>query len=71
MIQYTSETFAEQNDGQIILDKIATVYEIYRKKELPKTREEFENRAQLFQLLQLFESFIEIKTEFLKNREEK
>ncbi|WP_207696352.1 hypothetical protein DOK67_0002924 [Enterococcus sp. DIV0212c] len=70
LLQYTAETFAENNDGQDILDKIAQVYEVYRKKELPKTRKEFENRAQLFQLLQVFQSFIEIKAEFSKHQNE-
>lgn len=70
LLQYTAETFAENNDGQDILDRISLVYEEYRKKELPKTREEFENRAQLFQFLQLFQSFIEIKAEFAKHQNE-
>ncbi|EOL46003.1 aromatic acid exporter family protein [Enterococcus caccae] len=71
LLQYTAETFAENNNGQDILDRIDQVYDVYRKKELPKTREEFENRAQLFQFLQLFQSFIEIKAEFAKNQNEK
>ncbi|MHC5216050.1 aromatic acid exporter family protein [Enterococcus sp. LJL128] len=66
LLAYTSLTFAEDNDGRQILDQIAGVYETYREKPLPKTREEFENRAQLFQFLQLFQSFIEIKEEFVK-----
>lgn len=68
VLLYTAETFAENNDGQEILEKINQVYDAYRKKELPKTREEFENRAQLFQLLQVFQSFIEIKAEFAKDQ---
>ncbi|MFD1900004.1 aromatic acid exporter family protein [Enterococcus termitis] len=71
LLQYTAETFAETNDGQDILDKISQVYEVYRKKELPKTREEFENRAKVFQLLQVFHSFIEIKAEFARHQSEK
>lgn len=64
VLQYTSETFSEENDGQLILSRIEKVYAVYRKKELPQTREEFENRAQLFHFLQLFKSLIEIKAEF-------
>ncbi|WP_429950945.1 aromatic acid exporter family protein [Enterococcus sp. AZ101] len=71
LLQYTAETFAENNDGKDILDKITQVYEIYRNKELPKTRDEFENRAQLFQFLQVFQTFIEIKAEFAKHQNEK
>lgn len=68
LLLYTAETFAENNDGQEILDRIDQVYDAYRKKELPKTRDEFENRAQLFQFLQVFQSFIEIKAEFAKQQ---
>jgi uncharacterized membrane protein YgaE (UPF0421/DUF939 family) len=46
------------------LAKIAALYEDYRQKPLPQTRAEFENRAQLFQFLQTFKSFIEIKADF-------
>lgn len=64
LLEYTAETFDEENDGQAILKRINLVYDVYRSKTLPKNREEFENRAQLFQFLQSFKSFIEIKAEF-------
>lgn len=64
LLQYTATTFAEDNDGQKILDQILEIYEGYRKRKLPQSREEFENRALLFQFLQSFSSFIEIKAEF-------
>ncbi|MBL1227421.1 aromatic acid exporter family protein [Enterococcus sp. BWR-S5] len=67
LLVYTSETFAEANDGKDILDQIGQVYEAYRKSPLPQTRAEFENRAMLFQFLQLFYSFIETKREFAEN----
>ncbi|MCJ0601559.1 aromatic acid exporter family protein, partial [Enterococcus cecorum] len=57
----TAENFAEENDGKLILWQIEAVYQNYRQKPLPQTREEFENRALLFQFLQSFRSFIEIK----------
>lgn len=71
LLQDTAETFSETNDGQEVLNKIFKLYENYRKKELPKTRAEFENRAQLFQFLQIFQAFIEIKTDFIKIQQEK
>ena len=55
-----------QNDGQEIMNRIKTVYETYRTKPLPQTRSEFENRARLFQFLQLFQSFIQVKADFAK-----
>lgn len=64
VLQFTSTTFAEDNDGQEIMDRILVVYEGYRQAPLPQSREEFENRALLFQFLQSFSSFIEIKAEF-------
>ena len=48
LLEYTAETFAENNDGQEIMNRIKTVYETYRTKPLPQTSE-FENRARLFQ----------------------
>ncbi|WP_071130871.1 aromatic acid exporter family protein [Enterococcus timonensis] len=64
LLEMTADEFAEFNDGKQILTEIMQVYENYRKKPLPQTREEFENRARLFQFLQSFTSFIEIKAEF-------
>lgn len=61
---YTAETFSEKNDGRELLERIDEVYELYRQMPLPKARLEFEDRAELFQFLQSFKSFIEIKAEF-------
>ncbi len=66
LLDFTAETFHEANDGTEILKRINSVYEVYRSKALPQNREEFENRARLFQFLQSFKSFIEIKAEFSK-----
>lgn len=71
LLTYTAETFAENNDGKEIMDRIYAVYEEYREKALPQTREEFENRAQLFQFLQLFKTFVEVKADFAKLQLEK
>ncbi|CAI3254634.1 aromatic acid exporter family protein [Enterococcus cecorum] len=65
----TAENFAEENDGKLILWQIEAVYQNYRQKPLPQTREEFENRALLFQFLQSFRSFIEIKAIFYQNEQ--
>lgn len=65
----TAENFAEGNDGKLILLQIEAVYQNYRQKPLPQTREEFENRALLFQFLQSFRSFIEIKAIFYQNEQ--
>lgn len=65
----TAENFAEENDGKLILWQIEAVYQNYRQKPLPQTREEFESRALLFQFLQSFRSFIEIKAIFYQNEQ--
>lgn len=65
----TAENFAEENDGKLILWQIEAVYQNYRQKPLPQTREEFENRALLFQFLQSFRSFIEIKAIFYQKEQ--
>lgn len=61
---YTAQTFAEENDGMKIAEKIACIYRSYQELPLPKTRIEFENRARLYQLLSQFQTFIEIKIGF-------
>lgn len=71
LLIYTAETFSETNDGKQILLRIEEVYDGYRKMALPESRAEFEDRAELFQFLQSFKSFVEIKAEFFQQKEEK
>jgi len=54
----------EKNTGLILLEHISALYRYFRQSELPKTREEFESRAILFQILRDIERFIEIKRDF-------
>lgn len=69
LLTFTAETFAEENDGKETLKRIQEVYEYYRVLPLPETRNEFENRSNLFQFFQSFHSFIEIKAEFAQKVE--
>jgi uncharacterized membrane protein YgaE (UPF0421/DUF939 family) len=71
LLAFTAETFAEANDGAAILARIDDVYKRYREMPLPVHRSEFEDRAELFQFLQSFRSFIEIKAEFAQVHSEK
>lgn len=64
LLTKAGETLSEGNDGVQMLRNIDLVMESYRLKPLPKNREEFENRARLFQCLQIFKNFIELKAEF-------
>lgn len=64
LLTNTGTTLSEKNDGQKILKEIELVSESYRLKPLPRNRQEFENRARLFQYLQTFKNFIELKAVF-------
>lgn len=55
------------NDCIELIRKLDLLREEYRKMELPKNREEFENRALLFQFLNDLEDFLIIKKEFKEN----
>lgn len=57
----------EENTAQKLLDEVKRLREDFRGMELPKTREEFENRAMLFQFLNDMEEFLIIKNEFRRN----
>ena len=57
----------EYNNGATIRGKVEWVLGICRQMELPKTRQEFENRARLFSYLEELRHFIEIKQEFMKD----
>lgn len=59
---YTS--YGEKNDGILLKEKVQEVYQYYEVKELPKTRDEFENRARLYQFLTEIQTFIDIKVNF-------
>lgn len=64
VLAFTAQTFAEKNDGTLLLEKVEGLFLFYQRQALPKNRDEFENRARLFQFLQSFKGFIEIKSEF-------
>ena len=57
----------EHNDGEALLEKVGQVLGVCRDMELPKTREEFENRALLFSYLGELRHFIEVKREFMRH----
>ena len=58
------DSYSELNDGVQLKEKVQNVYQYYETKALPKTREEFENRAKLYQLLTEIQTFIDIKVNF-------
>lgn len=54
----------EDNDCIELINKLALLRREYEMMELPKNRDEFENRALLFQFLNDLEDFLIIKKEF-------
>lgn len=57
----------EYNTAEELLLDLKEVFKICSKQELPKSREEFENRAMLFQYLNDFEYMLEIKRDFKRD----
>lgn len=57
----------EYNTGEILLKDLEALKGYFKESELPKTREEFENRATLYQYLGDLEEFILIKIRFVES----
>lgn len=64
MFKITSEEFKQTNSGSSLLESISELYTFYRSTDLPKDRQEFENRAILYHILLEFERFLDIKHQF-------
>lgn len=60
----TAEQLDETNTGLELLIHIGDLYRIFRDSPLPKTRKEFESRAILYNILNEFEKFLELKRDF-------
>lgn len=59
--------FHETNTNEKLLERSEELLDFYRKKELPKTRMEFEVRANLYNIFNKIVYLLEIKYEFVKN----
>lgn len=55
---------SQTNPASSLLDDIERFLEVFRNRSLPKTREEFETRATLLQLLREAKTFIQVKVDF-------
>lgn len=67
MAQFTqrvSEHISEYNDCRDLLKELDELRSVFKKMQLPKTRAEFESRAQLLQFLNDMEEFLNIKRNF-------
>lgn len=70
-IDHVAESFHELNNVKDLLADIEGLYDHYRNDRLPESREEFEYRAILFQILNELEHFLKIKREFVLELEDK
>ncbi|MDF2943865.1 MAG: putative rane protein [Herbinix sp.] len=64
-------SFHELNNAKGLLLELEELQEYFRKETLPATREEFEYRATLFQILKELEYFLVLKRNFIKELETK
>ncbi|CKJ22917.1 integral membrane protein [Streptococcus pneumoniae] len=55
---------SQTNPASDLLDEIERYLEVFRNRSLPKTRDEFETRATLLQLLREAKTFIQVKVDF-------
>ena len=70
-IENIASSFHELNNAEGLLHDLEMLKDIYRKEKLPQTREEFEYRAVLFQILKELEYFLLLKRNFVHSIEEK
>jgi len=56
--------YNELNTAKELIDDLNGYMEIFRNQDLPKTREEFENRSSLYQYVRDLQTLLEIKKEF-------
>lgn len=70
LFQQTADQLHESNPVIDLTKDIESMLNDFRKSELPKTRDEFENRAALFVLLNDFSRFIQLKKDFFEQQSE-
>ena len=71
LFKKTAQQLSQENPAQDLLDDITQYLAIFRERPLPKTREEFETRATLLQLLRDLETFIQVKVDFYQQFHQK
>ena len=64
--QNIAKAIHEYNTAEGLLRNLQELRDEFKNMELPKTREEFENRAMLYQFLNDMEQFLLIKNDFKK-----
>ena len=67
----TGESYHEKNNVEKLSENLDNLKQKYRESPLPKTREEFENRALLMQILRDLGVLLELKRTFVEKLTEK
>ena len=70
-LELIADSFHELNNVKRLLMELERLKEYYRKEQLPKSREEFEYRAILYQILKELEYFLLLKRNFVMELEKK
>lgn len=70
-MQYLSGYVVERNVPSAQMERLEEIFRDMKKEELPKSREEFENRAILYHILMDMEEFLIYKQRFVKALDEK
>lgn len=70
LFERTAKQLSQTNPAYDLLADIEHFLETFRKRELPRTRIEFETRARLYQLLHDLENFIQLKVDFYERYKE-
>ncbi len=61
-----AQEYDRENDVSDLLEECESINEGFKERTLPRTREEFEDRARLFVVMRSIEDFLEIKKEMYK-----
>lgn len=69
LVEKTALSLSEANPAEDLIADVNVMLADFRKSELPKTREEFEGRALLFQFLNDLRYLLELKRDFTKQFE--
>ena len=66
LFERCAQQLSRENPALELMDDIDLFHQTFRERPLPQSRQEFETRATLFQLLQDMDEFIQLKVEFYK-----
>ena len=68
-LEKVSTEYHKDNDVKALLDELAQIHDKMKGLPLPQTRTEFEDRANLFMLMERLKEFLQIKRDFMISQE--